>query len=159
MTTTGSQLSAPGIAEAGLLGLQRTVLAAQSVPALLQIGRNLGGRPILIPTTDVGAIWVAENATALRAVFRFPYVDASLARMLCDKGHMQELAGRCGVPTAQSVVPRSKDDVERFLDTAVFPVMVKATDGERLRSRLGGTKFIIQSRRDLFELYARAEDP
>jgi len=71
---------------------------------------------------------------------------------------MQELARRSGVPTAQSVVPRSKDDVARFLDTAVFPVMVKATDGERLRLRLGATKFIIQSSRDLLELYARAED-
>lgn len=131
---------------------------AESVPALLQIGRNLGGRPILIPTTDLGAIWVAENSRALRAVFRFPYLDSTLARLLCDKGYMQDLARRSGVPTAQSVVPRSKDDVARFLDTAVFPVMVKATDGERLRSRLGATKFIIQSSRDLLELYARAED-
>ena len=140
------------------LGTSENGSPAKSVPALLQIGRDLGRRPILVPTTDRGAIWVAENARALRTVFRFPYVDSTLARLLCDKGHMQELARRSGVPTAQSVVPRSKDDVERFLDSAVFPVMVKATDGERLRSRLGATKFIIQSRRDLLELYARAED-
>jgi D-aspartate ligase len=140
------------------VGTSESGSPAKSVPALLQIGRKLGHRPILIPTTDPGAIWVAENATALRAVFRFPYLDSTLARLLCDKGHMQELARRSGVPTAQSVVPRSKDDVDRFLETAVFPVMVKATDGERLRSRLGATKFIIQSRCELLELYARAED-
>ena len=51
------------------------------------------------------------------------------------------------MPTAQSVVPRSKEDVVRFLETAVFPVMVKATDAERLRRRAGGTKFVIQNRR------------
>src|SRR5579864_3239318 len=44
---------------------------AQSVPALLQIGRKLGGQPILIPTTDQGAIWVAEHAAVLREEFRF----------------------------------------------------------------------------------------
>jgi predicted ATP-grasp superfamily ATP-dependent carboligase len=71
---------------------------------------------------------------------------------------MQELARRNGVPTVQSVVPRSKEDVERFLETATFPIIVKATDAERLRARAGGTKFIIQSRRDLRELYARAGD-
>jgi predicted ATP-grasp superfamily ATP-dependent carboligase len=71
---------------------------------------------------------------------------------------MQELARRSGVPTAQSVVPKSKDDVVRFLDTATFPVVVKATDAERLRSRAGGTKFIVHSGSELQELYARAED-
>ena len=131
---------------------------AQSVSGLLEIGRKLGSRPILIPTTDQGAIWVAEHAAALRAMFRFPCQEAALVRLLCDKGRMQELARRSGVPTAQSVIPRSKEDVARFLETATFPLMVKATDAERLRARAGGTKFVIQSGRELLELYARAAD-
>jgi D-aspartate ligase len=135
-----------------------SISSAQSVPNLLEIGRKLGGRPILIPTTDQGAIWVSEHSVALRTIFRFPYQDATLVRLLCNKSRMQELARRNGVPTVQSVVPRSKEDVERFLETATFPVIVKATDAERLRARAGGTKFIIQSGRDLRELYARAGD-
>jgi len=131
---------------------------AQSVSSLLEIGRKLGGRPILIPTTDPGAIWVAEHATALREEFRFPYQDPTLVRLLCDKSRMQELARQSGVPTVQSFVPRSKEDVTRFLETATFPVMVKATDAERLRARAGGTKFVIQSRPELLELYAKAGD-
>jgi biotin carboxylase len=51
---------------------------------------------------------------------------------------MQDLARRNGVPTAQALVPRSKEDVEQFLETAVFPVMVKATAADRLRQRAGG---------------------
>jgi D-aspartate ligase len=124
----------------------------------LDIGRKLGGRPILIPTTDQGAIWVALHALALGAEFRFPSQDFTLVRTLCDKNKMQELARRHGIPTAQSVVPRSIEDVKRFLDTATFPVMVKATDADRLRARAGGTKFIIQSGRELLELYAHAGD-
>ena len=132
--------------------------ADRAVAGLLKIGQKLGGRPILIPASDQGTIWVAEHAAALRAVFCFPYQDADLVRSLCDKGRMQDLARRNGVPTARSVVPRSKEDVMCFLETAAFPVMVKATDAERLRRRAGGTKFIIQTRRELLELYARAED-
>ena len=130
----------------------------RSVVSLLEIGQKLGDRPILIPTTDQAAVWVAEHAAALQEAFWFPCQDAALLRLLCDKGRMQDLARRNGVPTAQSVVPTSKEDVAHFLETAVFPVMVKATDAERLRRRTGGTKFLVQTRRDLLEIYAKAED-
>jgi predicted ATP-grasp superfamily ATP-dependent carboligase len=130
----------------------------RAVAALQRIGRKLGGRPVLIPTTDQGSILVAENSALLRKMFCFPDQDAALVRSLCDKSLMKDLARRCGVPTAQSIVPRSKEDVVQFLETAVFPVMVKATDAERLRRRAGGTKFLVQTGRELLELYARAED-
>jgi predicted ATP-grasp superfamily ATP-dependent carboligase len=71
---------------------------------------------------------------------------------------MQQLASLHGVATAQSVLPRSKDDVERFIETTVFPLMVKETGGGRLRSRLGGGKFIVRTPRELRDLYAQAED-
>jgi predicted ATP-grasp superfamily ATP-dependent carboligase len=125
---------------------------------MLEIAEKVGHRPILIPTTDSAAIWVAENADALGQGYCFPRQDSSLVRILSDKGRMQELARRNGVPTAKAVVPRSKRDVEQYLETAVFPVMVKATDADSMRRRTGGTKFIIESPRELLELYARAED-
>lgn len=129
-----------------------------SVARLLEIGRKLGRQPILIPTTDQGAIWVAEHAAVLREAFRFPFQDAALVRLLNDKGRMPDLARRIGVPTAQSVVTKSKKDVLHFLETAVFPVMVKGIDVERLRRRTGGSKFIIHTRGELLDLYDRAED-
>jgi D-aspartate ligase len=129
-----------------------------AVAVLQDIGRKLPGRPILMPATDRGCIWVAENAAALREVFSFPDQDAAMVRTLCDKGRMQELAARNGVPIARSVVPYSKLDVARFIESAVFPVMVKGTDAESLRRRTGATKFIVHSGRELSELYAKAED-
>jgi predicted ATP-grasp superfamily ATP-dependent carboligase len=129
-----------------------TGLPEEAVVRLLEIGRKVGGRPILIPTTDRAAIGVADHA------YCFPRLDASLVRTLCDKARMQELARRSGVPTAQTVVPRSKEDVEQFLETAVFPVMVKATDAERLRRLTGGTKFVVHSPSELLALYAKAGD-
>jgi D-aspartate ligase len=131
----------------------------QSIARLLEIGRKVGGQPLLIPTTDPGAIWVAQNASALQETFRFPRLDAGLVRSLSDKGRMQELAKRSGVPTARSVVPRSKEDIEEFLETAIFPVMVKALDADRFRRRTGGTKFLTHTRAELFELYSRAREP
>jgi predicted ATP-grasp superfamily ATP-dependent carboligase len=132
--------------------------ADESVRTLLEIGRKLGGGPILMAATDRGALWIAEQATALQQVFRFPSRSAALVRGLSDKGRMQEIARQSGVATAQSVVPRSKQDVENFLETAVFPVMIKATDALRLRQRTGGTKFLVHTRPELLDLYTQAED-
>jgi D-aspartate ligase len=130
----------------------------QSIAGLLAIARKVGGRPILIPTTDHGATWVAEHAAELGQAYCFPRQELSLVRALCDKGTMQDLARQSGVPTARALVPRSSKDIEQFLETAVFPVMVKATDSDRLRRHTGGTKFVIQNPRELAALYARAED-
>jgi predicted ATP-grasp superfamily ATP-dependent carboligase len=135
-----------------------TLPAEQSIASLLEIGQKLGGRPILIPTTDPAAIWVAEHAPVLQERFRFPQLDVSMVRMLCDKGRMQELARANSVPTAKSMVPQSKKDVEQFLDTAAFPVMVKAIDADRFRQRTGGTKFLVHTPHDLLALYEKAQD-
>lgn len=128
----------------------------ESVARLLEIARKIGGRPILIPTTDSGAVWAAENAAALEERYCLPRQDPALIRVLCDKSRMQELAGRNGVPTAQTMLPRSKEDVERFLETAVFPVMAKATDADRFRRYTGGTKFLLHTPAELVALYAKA---
>ena len=61
----------------------------ESIGRLLEIGEKVGGRPILIPTTDDAAIWVAEHADALQSGYNFPRQDASLVRILCDKGRMR----------------------------------------------------------------------
>jgi D-aspartate ligase len=125
---------------------------------LLEIGHKLGGRPLLIPTTDQGTIWIADHASALRETYSFTSSDPLLIRLLSDKGRMQDLARRCGVPTAQALVPRCKRDLEQFLDTVAFPVMVKAIDAERLRRRTGGTKFVVRTHRELLSICAKAED-
>jgi D-aspartate ligase len=131
--------------------------AEESIAFLLEIGKKLGGRPILIPTTDPCALWVAEHAAILQESFRFPHMDPSLARTLCDKGRMQDLAAAKGVSTARAMVPQSKKDLQQFVEKSAFPVMVKAIDADLLRRRTGGTKFLIHTPKDLLALYGRAQ--
>ena len=131
----------------------------QAVSMLRTIARQVGRRPILMPTTDRMCLWLAEHAGLLRSDFRFPEQDPDLVRTLCDKSRMQELAARSGVPIARSTLPASQRDIDRFLETASFPVMVKETGGGSLRRRAGAGKFIVRSAGELAELYARAGDP
>ncbi len=76
--------------------------AEESITRLLDIGQKVGGRPILIPTTDHGAIWVAEHAAALQEGYCFPHQDAALVRALCDKS----IEGRCGAVSRDGDLPR-----------------------------------------------------
>jgi predicted ATP-grasp superfamily ATP-dependent carboligase len=130
----------------------------ESLHRLLEIGRKLGGRPLLIPMTDQNALWVAEHAEALAEEFRFTRLDPSLVRTLCDKSQMQKLAERCGVPVAHSVLPHCRESLERFASASSFPLMVKATDPDRLRQRTGGTKFLVHKWSELIDLYEKAWD-
>ena len=139
----------------------RDVLGADPVEAvarLLEIGRASARRSILLPTTDDGALFVASHAAALREAFVVVDVPPGLVRALCNKKEMHHLARRLGIPTAQAVFPRSRDEVLAFLDTAVFPVMLKGIDGPRLQQRCGARMFIVQDRNELLEKYDALED-
>ena len=82
----------------------------ESIDRLLEIGQKLGGRPILIPTTDESAIWVAEHATALQEVYCFPLQDASLVRYSATKAGCRSSPGgtACRRPSQWFPGPKRK---------------------------------------------------
>ena len=130
-----------------------------TVAHLLEAGRRLGSRAILIPTWDDLAILVAEAEPALREQFLLPRQPDGLARSLSSKREMHRLAIEHGVPTPQVSFPAGIDDVHAFAADATFPVMIKAIFGNRLQRRAGRTLFIAQTRADLIRLYLELEEP
>src|SRR5262249_43294851 len=59
-----------------------------SVESLLDIARQIGGRPLLIATNDESALFIARNASKLRDAFVFPNNPASLVWSLYNKKEM-----------------------------------------------------------------------
>ena len=132
--------------------------AARSVARLLEIADELGGRPILLPTNDETALFVAAHAEELRAGFRFQENSSALVRQLYDKKSMCLLARELGIPTAQTSFPGSLDDVRAFAETTRFPVLLKGSDGIRLSQRTGEKMRIVRSASELLDEYQRMED-
>jgi D-aspartate ligase len=130
-----------------------------TVDHLLEAGRRLGTRAILIPTWDDLAILIADAEPALRERFILPQQPAGLARSLASKRDMHRLAVEHGVPTPQVSFPAGIDDVRAFIAEATFPVMIKAIFGNRLHKRAGRTLFIAQGPAELLRLYEELEDP
>jgi predicted ATP-grasp superfamily ATP-dependent carboligase len=99
---------------------------------MARIGKWLHRPTILIPTSDVAAILVAEHAATLQEWFLFPQQPAMQTRTLADKRALYLLCQRIGVACPPSVFPNSIDDVNRFVARATFPVVVKAAESWHL---------------------------
>lgn len=130
----------------------------ESLHFLEGASRKIGRKPLLIATTDIGALFVAEHAATLANHFLIHPLPPELVHSLCSKKEMFFLATRCGIPTASTVFPRCRADVTDFCKSAVFPVMLKGIDGKRLEKRSGRRMFIVRSATELIEHYDRMED-
>lgn len=132
--------------------------AARSVERLLAIADELGQRPVLLPTNDETALFVAAHADRLRGAYRFQENPIELVQRLYDKRTMNRLARQHGIPTADTLVPRSRQEVCAFAADTQFPVMLKGGDGIRLSQRTGEKMRIVRSAAELLDAYDEMED-
>jgi predicted ATP-grasp superfamily ATP-dependent carboligase len=113
-------------------------------PGLLEgmavIGERLKRPTIVIPTDDMAAILIAEQADTLRQWFILPQQPAMLPRALANKRELYLLCKKMQVASPESVFPSSIDDVREYVEHASFPVVLKAAqswllqDGKRTTS-------------------------
>jgi D-aspartate ligase len=89
------------------------------------IGEALGRPTVLVPTDDLGAIFVAEHAASLERWFLFPRPPAGLPRVLASKQGLHQVCRELGVPTAAAAFPQSLAEAAEFAGRASFPVVVK----------------------------------
>lgn len=135
-----------------------TAPAADTLAFLDEVSRRIGRRALLIPTSDVGAMLVDENAERLADKYIFPRRDTALARSLCNKREMYYLARKWKLDTPETAFPQSKDDVFEYLRTARFPILFKP-----IYTLVPGRKFwrmrIVHSEQELLDLYDRVGTP
>ena len=133
--------------------------AGATVDYLEKIARDLGGRPILIPTTDYLAMLVSEHRERLSKSFLFPSMPSTLVSDICSKQGMHSLARQAGIPTPDAAFPQSRAELLETLESFTFPVMLKGVFGKNLEAVTGKRMFKVKSREELLSIYDRAEDP
>jgi predicted ATP-grasp superfamily ATP-dependent carboligase len=92
---------------------------------LKRVGRELGGRPLLVATDDPGTALLADHASALEPSFRFPVLPDGLVASLVDKRGLHAICRRVGVPTPAAQFPQRRDDLHAYAAAGRFPVVVK----------------------------------
>jgi D-aspartate ligase len=97
----------------------------QLLEGMARIGERLKRPTIVIPTDDVAAIFLAEQAATLHRWFLFPDQPATLPRTVANKRELYLFCKRIGVPCPEAVFPSSLDEVHQFVEHAAFPLVVK----------------------------------
>jgi D-aspartate ligase len=129
-----------------------------SIAFLTEVSRKIGRRALLIPTSDLGAMFLAEQSDRLADKYIFPERSAALVRSLCNKQEMYYLARQCNVDTPETAFPRTRGDVFEYLKTASFPILLKP-----IYNLVPGLKpwrmMIVNTAQELFDHYDAVEDP
>ena len=100
-----------------------------------------------------------DNAEILQRGYLFPRQPAGLARSLSNKQQMYRLCKENSIPTPETVFPRSRDDVVKFIKDATFPVMLKGIDTVALQLRVGVRMKIAKDADTLLQYYDEMEAP
>ena len=126
---------------------------------IVEVGRRLGRRAILIPTSDETAQFVVDHAEALGQWFIFPRNEPAMIGRLVSKKGMYELALEHDIPTPVTLFPECLDDVKAFLPKIAFPVMLKGIFGNRLQNQGKDKMVVVHSPAELIDRYRAMEDP
>lgn len=134
--------------------------ASASLRFVLEVGRKIGRRSVLIPTSDIATMFVEDHAAALAEHFIFPNRDAGLIRALCSKRDMYLLAKRSNVPAPETSFPQSRTDILEYLASARFPILFKPIYPHRALQRLRPWRMaLVRTERELLDHYDALEDP
>src|SRR2546423_13643 len=127
--------------------------ADESLLFLKEVYGRIGCRSILVATSDIGAMFVADHAERLAEWYIFPDQNSDLVRSLCNKREMYHLARKWNVATPQTVFPRSRKDVLQYLQTARLPVLLKPMYSDVSRMVL------VHTPSELLERYDAMQNP
>jgi D-aspartate ligase len=139
-----------------VLGWNAPQSGPRALEELLRLGRQIGGRPILIPTDDLAVALVDDHSDVLRDQFLFPDQPPGLVTTLSSKREMHFLCARMGVPTPDVVFPRSRDDVADYARSGAFPVVLKAIESF-LPGHEGSVLEVVHSREQLLARFDELE--
>ncbi len=133
----------------------------KTVSFLREVAQKIGQQPILITNGDVVSLFVTDHASALHDAFRFRTPAGKLARSLSHKWEMHRLAKEQGVPTAETFLPRSRQEAEELVASGAvrLPVMLKGADSALLEKKTGLRMKLVRTEREFLEQYDRLADP
>jgi D-aspartate ligase len=127
---------------------------ADSLSFLLDVAKRVETPPILIATSDITALFVAENAADLAKEYLVATPPVEAVRIFSSKKRTADTCQKVGIPTAETALPRCRQDALDFVQNTKFPVIVKGESGEFLQSRDHVARVaIVTSKKDLLNIY------
>jgi predicted ATP-grasp superfamily ATP-dependent carboligase len=83
------------------------------------------GNGLLIPADDATLVAVSRFKDHLEGCYTVACTEWEVTEKFIDKKHTYALADAIGVPAPRTMVPQSREDVERYHQTVQYPCLVK----------------------------------
>lgn len=128
---------------------------AQFIDKLLHEAARFGDS-VLFPASDEALAAVSRHKEVLEPHYLVACPTWEITRKLLDKKHTYALAEKVGVAAPKTVVPQSLEDVERYLDTATFPCLVKPSQSHLFFAHFKRKMFPVANAAELMSAYKRA---
>ena len=129
------------------------------VSFMINLAREVGGKPVLIPSADQFVSAISEHADQLTPHFTFLRAASATQALLATKQRQYEIAASHGLPTARTRFVRSLEELQEFAASARFPCLIKplhCREWERMPAGhplLGEKLALAASPRELAEQY------
>ncbi|TDC45780.1 ATP-grasp domain-containing protein [Actinomadura sp. KC345] len=121
------------------------------------VGERVGGRALLVPLDDAGAIFVAEHADALAPHFVFPHQDHDVPRRVADKARLLEACALYGIACPPSRVPASAHEVDEAAEELGLPLIAKWARPWRLGRGMRSTT-VVHTLGEAHRIFAATRD-
>ncbi|MCU1427032.1 MAG: ATP-grasp protein [Actinomycetia bacterium] len=132
----------------------------QLLEQLADIGKQLGGGVLAIPSDDEAAVLLAEHGDVLREWFLYPDIASDLPRRLASKRGLFNACRAHGIPTPNAMFPSSRKDIRAFAKRATFPLVLKNVDPfTRLQHRAVPGTTVVHSYEELLAVGKTIDDP
>jgi predicted ATP-grasp superfamily ATP-dependent carboligase len=80
---------------------------------------------VLLPVSDITTITIAGHRNLFEPECQLPFPDSAILKQAADKANLIEVAKRLGVPIPPSIRINSKEEIDRYMDEVIFPVVIK----------------------------------
>jgi len=95
------------------------------VAFMIDLAKQLGAKPVIIPAADIFVSALGKHVEALRDHYIFSLDSIAVQAALATKEQQYALAAQHGLPIPRTAYIQSRADLENFASEARFPCLIK----------------------------------
>lgn len=124
---------------------------------LLELAPRFSGG-LLLPVSDQTLVTVSQHKEMLARHYIVACPEWEIVKKLIDKKYTYALADAIGVAAPKTIVPQSREDVERYGKTIEYPCLVKPSQSHLFFSRFGRKMVAVENLEQMLVIYQQAAD-
>ncbi|KYK24889.1 hypothetical protein AYK25_05800 [Thermoplasmatales archaeon SM1-50] len=125
---------------------------------LLNIGKQLPRKGILLPTGDTETLVLLRHRKRLEEYYQFTMADYHTVDMLINKQKFYQLLEKHDIPHPTTFVPKDEGDVKDASKDLSYPCIVKPVYPTYFRLDFHTKLFVASSPKEMISLYSKAQE-